>query len=229
MIDLYRLLGIKRGASKEDVRKAYRRKAKIVHPDKGGSAAAFSALTMAHEVLTDPKRRAKYDATGEVEQAKPDNFDGSAIEVIAQKLGLLIHAEQELTGLDIGALIEQSIRDDIARRRASIAEQSRAIERAAKLRARVRRKAEGADNMLARVLDWHERSSKDHIKKNEEAVASMERALEILDGYLFIDDRPPPAEAETEDQVAAALRDTIATLDELAAILAARPREAAAG
>jgi hypothetical protein len=56
----------------------------------------------------------------------------------------------------------------------------------------------------------------------------MERALEILEGYLFIDDRPP-AEAETEDQVAAALRDTIATLDELAAILAARPKEAAVG
>ncbi len=228
MIDLYRLLGIKRGASKEEVRKAYRHKAKVVHPDKGGSAEAFSALTMAHEVLTDPRRRAKYDATGEIEQAKPDNFDGSAIEVIAQKLGLLIHAEQELTGIDIGALIEQSIRGDIARCQASIVEQTRAIERAAKLRARVRRKADGADNMLARVLDWHERSSKDHIRKNEEAVASMERALEILDGYLFIDDRPP-VEAEPEDQMAAALRDTIATLDELAAILAARPREAAVG
>ncbi len=228
MIDLYRLLGIKRGASKEEVRKAYRHKAKVVHPDKGGSAEAFSALTMAQEVLTDPKRRAKYDATGEIEEAKPDNFDGSAIEVIAQKLGLLIHAEQDLTGVDIGALIEQSICDDIARRQASIVEQTRAIERAAKLRARIRRKAEGADNMLARVLDWHERSSKDHIKKNEEAVASMERALEILEGYLFVDDRPK-VETETEDQVAAALRDTIATLDELAAILAAQPRHAAAG
>ena len=59
----------------------------------------------------------------------------------------------------------------------------------------MKRKAEGADNMLARVIDWHERSSKEHIKKNEEAVSSMERALEILDGYLFVDDRPP-VEAE---------------------------------
>ena len=228
MIDLYRLLGLKRGATKEEVRKAYRRKAKVTHPDKGGSAEAFSALTTAHEVLSDPKRREKYDTSGEIEEKKPDNFDGSAVEVIAQKLGLLIHAEQELTGIDIGAAIEQSIRDDIARRQSSIAEQTRAIERAGKLRARVKRKAGGADNMLARVLDWHERSSKDHIKKNEEAVSSMERALEILDGYLFIDDRPP-VEVETEDQVAAALRDTIATLDELAAILAAQPREAAVG
>jgi len=228
MIDLYRLLGVKRGATKEEVRKAYRRKAKISHPDKGGSAEAFSALTVAHEVLSDERRREKYDATGEIETAKPNNFDGSAVEVIAQKLGLIIYAETELSELDIGTLIEQSIRDDIARRQASIAEQSRAIERTAKLRARVKRKAEGGDNMLARVLDWHERSSKDHIKKNEEAVSSMERALEILEGYLFVDDRPR-VEADSEDQVAAALRDTIATLDELAAILAARPKEAAVG
>jgi len=228
MIDLYRLLGLKRGASKDEVRKAYRRKAKTSHPDTGGSAEAFSALTVAHEVLSDPGRREKYDTTGEIEQKKPNNFDGSAVEVIAQKLGLIIHAEQELTGIDIGALIEQSIRDDIARRQASVVEQARAIERAGKLRARVKRKADGADNMVARVLEWHERSSKDHIKKNEEAVSSLERALEMLDGYLFIDDRPP-VEVEAEDQVAAALRDTIATLDELAAILAAQPKEAAVG
>jgi curved DNA-binding protein CbpA len=228
MIDLYRLLGLKRGASKDEVRKAYRRKAKTSHPDTGGSAEAFSALTMAHEVLSDPGRREKYDTTGEIEQKKPNNLDGSAVEVIAQKLGLIIHAEHELTGIDIGALIEQSIRDDIARRQASIAEQARAIERAGKLRGRVKRKADGADNMVARVLEWHERSSKDHIRKNEEAVSSLERALEMLDGYLFIDDRPP-VEVEAEDQVAAALRDTIATLDELAAILAAQPREAAVG
>ncbi len=174
MIDLYRLLGIKRGATKEEVRKAYRRKAKVTHPDRGGSAEAFSALTMAHEVLSDVRRREKYDTTGEIEPAKPNNFDGSAVEVIAQKLGLIIHAEHELTELDIGALIEQAIREDIARRQASITEQSRAIERAAKLRARVRRKAEGADNMLARVLDWHERSS--------QGPHQEERGGRLLDG-----------------------------------------------
>lgn len=224
MIDLYRLLGIKRGATKAEVRKAYRRKAKVSHPDKGGSAEAFSALTMAHEVLSDTGRREKYDTTGEIEQAKPNNFDGSAVEVIAQKLGLIIHSEHDVSALGIGEMIEQAIREDIARRQAGIADHNRAIERAARLRARVKRKADGADNTLARVLDWHERSAKDLIKKSEDAVSSMERALEILDGYSFIDDLP--VDADAEDQVARALRDTIQTLDELAAILAAQPKEA---
>ena len=224
MIDLYKLLGLKRGASKAEVRKAYRRKAKVSHPDKGGSAEAFSALATAHDVLSDERRRERYDATGEIVAAKPDNADVAAIEIIAQKLGLIIHSEHDVSALGIGEMIEQAIREDIARRQAGIADHNRAIERAARLRARVKRKADGADNTLARVLDWHERSAKDLIKKSEDAVSSMERALEILDGYSFIEDLA--VDADAEDQVARALRDTIQTLDELAAILAAQPKEA---
>ena len=222
MIDLYQLLGLKRAATREEVRKAYRRKAKSSHPDSGGSEEAFNALTAAHDILADARRRERYDSTGEIEQARPDNFDGSAIEVIAQKLGMIIHAEQDLTSLDIGAVIEQAIREDIALRKSSIANQRRAVERAAALRARVKRKASNADNMLARVLDWHESSAQDHVKKNEEAVRAMERALEILEGYSFIDDLPSVEAAE----VSAALHDALQALDELAAIFNAQPKTA---
>jgi 5-bromo-4-chloroindolyl phosphate hydrolysis protein len=90
----------------------------------------------------------------------------------------------------------------------------------ARLRARARRKGEG-NNMLARVLDWHERSTKDLIKKNEASVASMDRALEILKGYSFVDETPP-----AQDEVSSALYDTIQALDELAAILNAQPKAA---
>src|SRR3989337_3876722 len=130
MIDLYQLLGIKRAATWEEIRKAYRRKAKCSHPDSGGSVEAFNTLTAAHDVLSDARRRERYDSTGEIESARPDNFDGSAIEIIAQKLGLIIHAEQDVTALDIGAVIDQSIRDDIVLRKSNIANQKRRLARA---------------------------------------------------------------------------------------------------
>ena len=68
-------------------------------------------------------RREKYDTTGEIETAKPNNFDGSAVEVIAQKLGLIIHAETELTELDIG---EPDRAGDPRRHRAAAGEHRRA-------------------------------------------------------------------------------------------------------
>ena len=219
MRDLYRILGIGRGAARDEIHKAYRRKAKASHPDSGGSVGAFGELATAYAVLSNPNCRERYDQTGEVEVPRPNNFDASAVEVIAQKLGLIIHAERDMTGMDIGALIEAAIREDMAERRATIASQRRAIERAARLRLRIQRKAKG-DNMLARVLDWHESSTRLQIDKNEAAVASMERALEILKDYAFTDDLPRGAEG---DEVSLALHDALHSLDQLAAVLKTGP------
>jgi len=219
MRDLYRILGVGRDAARDEIHRAYRRKAKSSHPDLGGSVCAFGELATAHAVLSNPNCRERYDLTGEVELPRPDNFDASAVEVIAQKLGLIIHAEHDVTGMDIGALIEGAIREDMAQRRANIASQERAIDRAKRLRSRVKRKANGQDNMLVMVLDWHESSTRIQIDKNEAAVASMERALEILKDYSFTEEFPA---AQVED-VSSALHDALHSLDELASVLKGSP------
>lgn len=219
MRDLYRVLGVGRGAAQDDLRRAYRHKAKTSHPDSGGTVGAFGEVATAYAVLSDPERRERYDLTGEIDPPRADTLDASAIEVIAQKLGLIIHAEQDVTSLDIGALIEVAIREDMAQRRANIVGHERAIQRTTKLRVRIRRKANGQDNMLAKVLDWHEVSAKDQIRKNEAAVASLERALEILKDYSFAEELAPPV----GDDVSDALTDALHALDELAAALKTGP------
>jgi curved DNA-binding protein CbpA len=224
VIDLYQVLGVKRAASRRDIHRAYRRKAKISHPDAGGTVEAFNELVTAYAVLSDAKRREKYDETGEIDPPRPDNFDGGAIEIIAEKLGLVIHAEHDLASLDVGALIEQAICEDIADRKGSVAHQKRAAERVAKLRARAKRKGHGEDNLVARVLDWHELAIRNHIKKHEESVRFMERALEILQDYSFTEE----LQSAEADEVSGALNDILVALDELAAILNTSPSRAEA-
>lgn len=67
--NLYETLGVKRDASVDDIRKAYRKLAKKHHPDvnPGNKAAEdkFKAVSAAYEVLSDPKRRAAYDEFGD--------------------------------------------------------------------------------------------------------------------------------------------------------------------
>jgi len=217
--DLYHILGVKRGAAQEDIQRAYRRKAKSSHPDAGGSVEAFSELSTAYGVLSDPLRRERYDTTGEIDPPRANTLDASAFEIIAQKLGLIIHADQDVTNLDIGSLIETAIREDIGQRRANIANHRRAIERTAELRAQIKRKANGQENMLAKVLDWHEITSKEQIRKSEAAVSSMERALDILKDYSFAEERP----AASGDEVTIALHDALEALDQLAAVLKTGP------
>lgn len=67
--NLYETLGVKRDASVDDIRKAYRKLAKKHHPDvnPGNKTAEdrFKAVSAAYEVLSDPKRRAEYDEFGD--------------------------------------------------------------------------------------------------------------------------------------------------------------------
>ena len=65
--DYYNILGVDRKASKEDVKKAFRKLAHKFHPDKkGGDEAKFKELNEAYSVLSDDKKRAEYDAYGRV-------------------------------------------------------------------------------------------------------------------------------------------------------------------
>lgn len=66
--DYYKILGVDRKASEEDIRKAYRNLAKQYHPDYNpenkGAEERFKEINEAYEVLSDPKKRAHYDRLG---------------------------------------------------------------------------------------------------------------------------------------------------------------------
>ena len=65
MVDYYKTLGVKRTASSSDIKSAYRKLARLRHPDvNGGSERAareFALLSKAYHVLSDPQERAYYD------------------------------------------------------------------------------------------------------------------------------------------------------------------------
>jgi len=89
-VNYYKVLGVSREASQEEIRGAYRRLAKERHPDHpSGSADEFSLLQEAHAVLADPNRRRTHD---------------EALD--------LAHAADQLSGLDFG-----SLEDELAARR----------------------------------------------------------------------------------------------------------------
>ena len=70
-MDLYQRLGIKRGASEAEVKKAYRSLAKQLHPDRNkdnpNAAKRFAEVTAAYDLLSDKDKRAQYDR-GEIDE-----------------------------------------------------------------------------------------------------------------------------------------------------------------
>ena len=70
-LDLYQRLGLKRGASEAEIKKAYRSLAKQLHPDRNKdnpkAAERFAQVTSAYDLLSDKDKRARYDR-GEIDE-----------------------------------------------------------------------------------------------------------------------------------------------------------------
>src|ERR1700754_384395 len=85
MADLYTRLGVKKGADEANIKKAYRKLAKELHPDRNKdnpkASERFSQVTNAYDLLNDKDKRARF-ARGEIDgdgnPASPFGFGGGA-------------------------------------------------------------------------------------------------------------------------------------------------------
>lgn len=95
MKDHYRTLGLERGCSPEDIKRAYRRLASQHHPDKGGDTGRFQEIEEAYRVLGDPDQRRQYD------NPRPQfggmNFGGPAGFDLDQLFAMFGHGQRQHT------------------------------------------------------------------------------------------------------------------------------------
>src|SRR6266849_7377574 len=78
MRDPYEVLGVQKSASSEDIKRAFRRLAKKLHPDankKDATAAKFAELNSAYEILGEEKKRKAFDR-GEIDAEGKPRFQG---------------------------------------------------------------------------------------------------------------------------------------------------------
>ena len=64
-MNYYDVLGVTKGASADDIKRAYRKMAGEHHPDRGGDAARFKEINEAYQVLSDQTKRSQYDQYGQ--------------------------------------------------------------------------------------------------------------------------------------------------------------------
>ena len=79
--DLYEILGVSKDASDAEIKKAFRRRARELHPDVNKAADAedqFKELNEAYDVLSDPNKRAQYDRFGTVPGAAGGGYGGGS-------------------------------------------------------------------------------------------------------------------------------------------------------
>lgn len=77
--DLYKLLGVKRNSSYEEIKRAYRRLVFKYHPDKNktdpNASSKFIAISRAYKILSNEQSRKIYDETGEYDEENEEEIN----------------------------------------------------------------------------------------------------------------------------------------------------------
>lgn len=202
-LDPYAELGIERDASEREVRAAAKRHAKKNHPDAGGDRNRFEAGRRALVVLADPKKREKFDRTGDVEEDKVDNDLAAAMQIIiAEVAGIInnyisknMHPQWDPRRIKVFEQMKFALGAKIAEGAASVAKAERQLAFLRDFADRIStKKKKGMPE-----IDFVKRALEEQIRGFEHGIedAKLEQrrhqiAIDLLAIYDFRADLPPP-------------------------------------
>ena len=176
--NLYDTLGVNKGSSKEDIKKAYRKKANEHHPDKGGDSEKMTEITKAYSILGDDKKRSRYDSTGETEAAP---FDRKFQEFIQKFLMPLV----ETTNVDSTDIIAKLVEIAKANISGTKAHKSELNKKLKKLNVVIMRLESKGEDRIGVIVNGNIDVLKREIATVEEHLEFMGQVLECLGGYEY--------------------------------------------
>jgi curved DNA-binding protein CbpA len=184
---LYETLGVSKTASKADVKRAFRKKAKSAHPDAGGTAEDFAKLSKAYRILSDPQLRLTYDTTGNAEP-EPDNDEVLGLQIALQAVEyvLAVCERRAMDPCSINVIKDArtKIEQDIAGIEKVIAGIRKTIRKAEKLLSRFKAK-KGKVNRIEPLIQGRIAQGEITIGLNEKMLRHHKRGWDILGDHTF--------------------------------------------
>ncbi len=175
-MNLYDTLDIDEQADEAAIKRAYRDKAKIMHPDVGGDEDEFREIALAYDVLSDPLRRHQYDDTGRT--AKRD--------MMATAMGIATEVFFEAGSSDpifLRGAIDAGISKRLQATQKQLTQIERDMKRWIKLRDRITGKPE--NDFLTAALRDNIMGARAGIATGEEMRECTEMAKVLLHEYAF--------------------------------------------
>ncbi len=189
MTDLYDELGVPRDADTDTLKRARNAAARQHHPDHGGDREQFERVQRAYLVLSDPERRARYDATGETD----DTPSNDLAERTAILVGAFDRAMQRgsFDRADIIARMGTFLVEDAGKLRAKAAEAEEQLELVVDARKRLQFSGSGVD-VIGQTLIERENAARATAAKRRRMAETVEKIAATLDEYRWEFDASPP-------------------------------------
>ncbi len=181
-MDPYQELGVRRDATPEQVKHAYRKRVQKAHPDKGGTKEKFHAIQKSYDILSDAERRKRYDQTGDDTAPAADPRELAMAELASIFLTLV--DSQDADHSNLIEMVKQPVEHGIAERKGRIVQLKNAIEKRERALKRVSRKTAG-NNVFARFLAADIASRHQAIAKLEVECERGQMMLGMLAEYEY--------------------------------------------
>ncbi len=170
----YETLGVKPDATADDIKRAYRRAASAAHPDReGGSHERMQHVNRAHDVLIDPKRRARYDQTGEDEVA---DLERMAHDLLVQTFERALQGDEDPVRSARRYLLQlhkqiSASKDELERQSGKLARRSG------------KTMVKSGDNLVQMLIDRRIQDLTRQVEQAKEALQVHAKATEMLEQY----------------------------------------------
>ena len=178
----YKIIGVTENATTAEIKKAYKRKAQELHPDREtGCEEKFQELQDAYAILKDENRRAIYDETGQTDQRYSEIGDHAAAMLIQMFMQLLHGKDCRL--MDYTVEIRERLVDNVDDAKK---ECKKIGERIDKLQALLERlTCKEGDNLFGTAMETTIAESEKQYSEGQLHIKITEAALERLDKYGF--------------------------------------------
>jgi curved DNA-binding protein CbpA len=179
--DPYKVLKVRKTATAEAIKAAFRKRSLATHPDRGGSQEEFERVKLAWDVLSDPARRAKYDETGEWEKA-PEKDNGQELAIISQAflqvVQLLTVTGRGTKRNDVVREMIQAIEVTVRDAKQQMATVKRNLEEMRDIAARF--ETDDGANLLKMVAEQHVHAAQQQVAMLEKVVELNESAIAVI-------------------------------------------------
>lgn len=202
--DPYKTLGVDRASDGPTIRKAYRKKAKTMHPDAGGDRKEFEAISRAVAILDDPAKRERFDRTGSVEDDAIQSPYHDALGIIMPLISAGVVAWA--TNPDLAADLEKrslftevlsALRKHRGEVTAEIDKSQRIMDKMRKLAKRTSIKA-GNSSPIALAMEGEARRIDSALEPARRRLLAIDTAIELVKEHKFDPDKSPDFRGPTQ-------------------------------
>jgi len=183
---LYEDLGVRPDATPAQIQSAYRKLSKVHHPDKGGSRIEWDRVSHAYEVLKDPARREKYDATGDdARMNDPEDLERAQVLNIVQTIisGVMNSSQDDPAFTDYRGRILRDLTGKGHQMKMDLRNQQLQLQRLQRFVGRFKR--EEGEDLVGDVVRQGLRNVERQIENIRNALVLHEKVVQLFLSYQY--------------------------------------------